>query len=227
MNYMPLRARSIRGEVIEFSIQDCPRLYTPELFYLSNKRGTPLLIPTTLMFGSDMFYETGKRVFEGDVVRSKNTGKVYVVEYYTDFYLLSLTNERIDIFDILDYDYAGMYYDYEVASNVQRKQNPTRIARYKVDRNEDAKFSLFQILFTRDEDMSFSYQPLGESSALYSSVHQKLKSKGLFGEFLYLGESKYNLFTITMKNGRIYYSTSSDLIHHSEKEKISNLVKSV
>ena len=85
--YLPLQAASADGEMTAFNIEDCPKLVDDEFLYLANRPGTALLRKDTIFRGSDMFSQDGKRLFEGDILRTADGGTIYAVHFYNGFKL--------------------------------------------------------------------------------------------------------------------------------------------
>lgn len=84
--FFPLQATSADGSATIFNIDDCPKLIDDEFFYLSNRAGTPLLRKETILRGSDVFLSDGRRIFEGDILRSLDEG-IHFVLFHNGFKL--------------------------------------------------------------------------------------------------------------------------------------------
>lgn len=101
----PLRALSKDEKtIVEFTINDGPRMITEEYFILTNRHGTPILKYNSILRGMDR-----DGLFEGDILRLPD-GRKYVIICKEGFFAINSEKEKLGINELGSYKLINNIY---------------------------------------------------------------------------------------------------------------------
>lgn len=220
MNFYPMKARSVNGNSVTFSIRDCPKYYNKEVLYLAARPNSDLLYLNTITRGSDIFDIAGNRVYEGDIVQDIASKVIYVVSFAAGFHFTSLLGEKVALESIHPFEVVGTVFEYfgmAQIKSVLKKDIHTHL-RYKT-RDGEFTFKLINILASSPTGIIFktAKQPC---HANFDDILQDTNVKGLYGERLYYSEEKYGRYTVELRRGQFYFREGSNLISVLQRKKV-------
>lgn len=212
MTCYPMKARSVNGNSITFSIRDCPKYYDNDVLYLAARPGTELLYLNTITRGSDMFDIAGNRVYEGDIVQDIVSRMLYVVYFAAGFRLSSIQGDKVHLEEMRPFEVVGTVFEYFGIAQIKSflKKDIYSHIRYKT-RDGAFTFKLINIVSHTQNGIIFKTAKLA-SFAEFDNLLQDTNVKGIYGESLYYSEAKYDRCTVVLKRGLFYYDTGRELI---------------